>query len=661
MDSESGTPTRDSQLKWYKTTLCLAYQSFGVVYGDLSISPVYVYKSTFSGKLRSHEDDDEILGVFSLVFWTLTVIPLFKYIIFVLGADDNGEGGTFALYSILCRRAKVGLLSASHAPDDDISACSSQLPLKETRGSVLLKEFFDKHHNSRILLLLVVLLGTSMVIGDGILTPAMSVLSAVNGIKVKATGLDENYTVLIASLMLVGLFALQHFGTHRVGFLFAPVLLAWLLCISIVGFYNTVHWNPGVVRALSPYYVYIFFKKAGKDGWSSLGGVVLCVTGAEAMFADLGHFSHLPIRIAFATVVYPCLILAYMGEAAFYTKHKEDLERSFFKAIPGLAVITVMFVTTCLMFLIIVMVWKRKVLVAIAFVVVFGSLELLYLSACLAKAHKGGWLPLVFSLVTLSVMCIWHYGTLKKHSYESHNKVCLDMLLTVGQNHGVTRVPGICLIYSNVISGVPPMFAHFVTNFPAFHQILIFVTLQSLTVPYVPLNQQFHVSRIGPQEFHFFHCIVRYGYKDARKEIYAFESHLIDTVAEFLRTSSNDWDTGASGGEMIVNHQQSSPQVDAVVLRVENGNGGGAMQKKVRFRGVGCNNRELEELEEARESGLAYMMGNTCVLGSETSSYLKKFVINIVYGFLRRNCRRPATALGVPHASLIEVGMVYRV
>ncbi|KAL9456516.1 hypothetical protein AB3S75_005693 [Citrus x aurantiifolia] len=746
MDSESGTPTRDSQLKWYKTTLCLAYQSFGVVYGDLSISPIYVYKSTFSGKLRSHEDDDEILGVFSLVFWTLTVIPLFKYIIFVLGADDNGEGGTFALYSILCQRAKVGLLSASHAPDDDISACGSQLPLKETRGSVLLKEFFDKHHNSRILLLLIVLLGTSMVIGDGILTPAMSVLSAVNGIKVKATGLDENYTVLIASLMLVGLFALQHFGTHRVGFLFAPVLLAWLLCISIVGFYNTVHWNPGVVRGLSPYYVYIFFKKAGKDGWSSLGGVVLCVTGAEAMFADLGHFSHLPIRIAFATVVYPCLILAYMGEAAFYTKHKEDLERSFFKAIPeavfwpvfiiatlatavasqaiisatfsiisqcralscfprvkiihtsnqihgqiyipemnwilmifclgvvvgfrdtdmianayGLAVITVMFVTTCLMFLIIVMVWKRKVLVAIAFVVVFGSLELLYLSACLAKVHSGGWLPLVFSLVALSVMCIWHYGTLKKHSYESLNKVCLDMLLTVGQNHGVTRVPGICLIYSNVISGVPPMFAHFVTNFPAFHQILIFVTLQSLTVPYVPLNQQFHVSRIGPQEFHFFHCIVRYGYKDARKEIYAFESHLIDTVAEFLRTSSNDWDTGASGGEMIVNHQQSSPQVDAVVPRVENGNGVGAMQKKVRFRGVGCNNRELEELEEARESGLAYMMGNTCVLASETSSYLKKFVINIVYGFLRRNCRHPATALGVPHASLIEVGMVYRV
>lgn len=319
-----------------------------------------------------------------------------------------------------------------------------------------------------------------------------------------------------------------------------------------------------------------------------------------------------------------------------------------------------MFVTTCLMFLIIVMVWKWKVLVAVAFVVVFGSVELMYLSLCFAKVHKGGWLPLIFSLIVLSVMYIWHYGTHKKHSYESHNKVCLDMLLNLGPNHGITRVPGICLIYSNVVSGVPPMFAHFVTNFPAFHQVLIFVTLQSLTLPYVPVNQQFLVSSIGPPEFHFFQCVVRYGYKDARKDIHAFESHLIETVAEYLRSVGDDRGAGTSGGGMIVNNQQSSLEVDAIASKLENGNASGPKQKKVRFRGVGCN-RELEELEVARESGMAYMMGSTCVLASESSSYLKKFVINIVYGFLRRNSRRPATALGVPHASLIEVGMVYRV
>lgn len=334
MDPESASSTRDSKLKLYTTTLCLAYQSFGVVYGDLSISPIYVYKSTFSGRLRLHEDNDEILGVLSLVFWTLTLIPLCKYIIFVLGADDNGEGGTFALYSLLCRHAKVGLLSTFHASDDNASFYNSGPSLKETRSSSILKQFFEKHWSSQIVLLLFVLLGTGMVIGDGVLTPSMSVLSAVYGVKVKIPNLHENYTICIACVILVGLFALQHYGTHRVGFLFAPILIAWLLSISGVGIYNILHWNPRIVSALSPYYAYNFFKETGKDGWRSLGGIVLCITGAEAMFADLGHFSQISIRLAFTLFVYPCLILAYMGEAAYLSQHKEDLQSSFYKAIP---------------------------------------------------------------------------------------------------------------------------------------------------------------------------------------------------------------------------------------------------------------------------------------------------------------------------------------
>lgn len=174
MDPESGSLTRDSRLQFYRTTLSLAYQSFGVVYGDLSISPIYVYKSTFSGSLSPYQEDHEIFGVLSLVFWTLTIIPLFKYIIFVLAADDNGEGGTFALYSLLCRHSKMGLLNPSRLADEHIPSCSSGISNKETKTSFLIKEFFEKHHSSRIVLLLVVLLGTSMVIGDGILTPTMS-------------------------------------------------------------------------------------------------------------------------------------------------------------------------------------------------------------------------------------------------------------------------------------------------------------------------------------------------------------------------------------------------------------------------------------------------------------------------------------------------------
>nr|CAD1834566.1 unnamed protein product [Ananas comosus var. bracteatus] len=290
MDLESGSRSTERR-SWstYRTTLLLAYQSFGVVYGDLSISPVYVYKSTFSGKLRLHEEDAEILGVLSLVFWTLTMIPLCKYIIFVLGADDNGEGGTFALYSLMCRNAKMGLLNASRNTHEHLLPSQPQAACKDTRTSLLIKSFFEKHRSSRVILLLFVLLGTSMVIGDGVLTPTMSVLAAVSGLRIKFPELHENCTVLIACIVLM-----------------------------VCSHYNTME----------------HIGKSGKAGWSSLGGVVLCVTGAEAMFADLGHFSKLSIRIGFTTVVYPCLVLAYMGEAAYLSKHTEDLQSSFYKALP---------------------------------------------------------------------------------------------------------------------------------------------------------------------------------------------------------------------------------------------------------------------------------------------------------------------------------------
>lgn len=325
-------PTRRSSWGWQKGTLLLAYQSFGVVYGDLCISPVYVYKNTFSGKLRLHEEDEEILGVLSLVFWSLTLVPLLKYIILVLGADDNGEGGTFALYSLMCRRSRMGLLNSIHAGHGSMT--SQEEPCKESRSNLIIRGFIEKHYSLRVVLLLFVLMGTSMVIGDGVLTPTMSVLSAVSGLRIKFPELHENYTVLIACVVLVGLFALQHYGTHRVGFLFAPILISWLACIGGIGIYNILKWNPSVVRALSPYYIYNFFRKAGEDGWSSLGGIVLCITGAEAMFADLGHFSKLSLRLGFTVVVYPCLVLAYMGEAAYLSKHREDLQSSFYKALP---------------------------------------------------------------------------------------------------------------------------------------------------------------------------------------------------------------------------------------------------------------------------------------------------------------------------------------
>lgn len=146
---------------------------------------------------------------------------------------------------------------------------------------------------------------------------------------------SPDYVVAISCVLLIGLFSIQHHGTHRVAFLFAPVVTAWLLSIAGIGIYNIIQWNPQIFHALSPIYMVKLLKRTGREGWLSLGGVVLSITGVETMFADLGHFSTLSVKIAFTFLVYPCLVLAYLGEAAFLSRHHEDIQRSFYKAIPG--------------------------------------------------------------------------------------------------------------------------------------------------------------------------------------------------------------------------------------------------------------------------------------------------------------------------------------
>ncbi|KAG8045165.1 hypothetical protein GUJ93_ZPchr0008g13692 [Zizania palustris] len=266
---------------YYRHVLLLAYQSCGVVYGDLSTSPLYVYKSTFSGSLRRFQDEETVMGVFSLVFWTLTLIPLLKYVFIVLAADDNGEGGTFALYSLLVRHAKFSLMPNQQAADEELSAYyrPGYTAHAETPILTALRQFLEKHRKSRTFLLVMVLFGASLVIGDGVLTPAMSVLSSFSGLQVHSNALTNGEVVILSCTVLVCLFMLQHWGTHRVAFLFAPVVIVWLLLLGALGVYNIVVWNPRVVHALSPYYIVRFFQRTGRDGWISLGGVLLSMTG----------------------------------------------------------------------------------------------------------------------------------------------------------------------------------------------------------------------------------------------------------------------------------------------------------------------------------------------------------------------------------------------
>ncbi|KAK2988779.1 hypothetical protein RJ640_025938 [Escallonia rubra] len=666
--------------------LTLAYQSLGVVYGDLSTSPLYVYKSTFSGKLSLHENDEDIYGVLSFIFWTFTLIALFKYIVIVMSANDNGEGGTFALYSLLCRHTRLSILPNQQETDEKLSAYAIE-GSANTRQSRALMSFFEKHPNSRKVLFIFVLLGTCMAIGDGVFTPAISVLSAVSGVTLKVTCLHENYIVVIACVILVGLFSIQHYGTHRVAFMFAPIITAWLLCISSIGIYNIIKWNPHIFHALSPIYMLKFLKRTGREGWVSLGGVVLSITGVETMFADLGHFSVVSIKVAFTFLVYPCLILAYLGEAAFLSRHHEDIQRSFYKAIPGktcvlaslhcghfcirgLAVTIVMFVTTCLTAMVMTIVWKQKTIITAAFLLFFGSVELLYLSAAFFKVPEGGWIPLLLSFIFMVIMFSWNYGKLNKHQFDLENKVSMNRILSLGPSLGLVRVPGIGLVYTNLVTGIPAIFGHFVTNLPAFHQVLIFVCIKSVQVPYVADNERFIVGRVGTKEYSMFRCIVRYGYKDLQQEDYNFENRLVSAVLMFVETegkteleplAGSSRELGNLDAETLDASERTFPyptHEDKVVQSINDIHD--MLSGTGHFKGSHLKDESLQILK-ARESGIAYILGHSYAKAKKSSSIFKVFAIDVVYAFLSRNCRGPDVVLNVPHTSSLEVGMIYYV
>lgn len=790
MDLEGGNNLNTFKRESWRTVLTLAYQSLGVVYGDLSTSPLYVYKSTFAEDIKHSETNEEIYGVLSFVFWTLTLIPLLKYVFIVLRANDNGEGGTFALYSLLCRHARVGFLPNGQLADEELSAYKKTDSMSRSAedsaageaggggrsdtAPVKVKRLMEKHQVLQRLLLILALIGTCMVIGDGVLTPALSVFSAVSGLELSMAKEHHKYVeVPIACVILICLFSLQHFGTHRVGFLFAPIVITWLLCISMIGIYNIVHWNPNIYQAFSPYYMYKFLKKTQKGGWMSLGGILLCITGSEAMFADLGHFSQLSIKIAFTFVVYPSLILAYMGQAAYLSQHhviESNYQIGFYVSVPeklrwpvlgiailaavvgsqavitgtfsiikqcsalgcfprvkiihtsrefhgqvyipdinwilmvlclavtigfretkhmgnasGLAIITVMLVTTCLMSLVIVLCWRRSIAFALCFIFFFGSIEALYFSAALIKFLEGAWVPIILSFVFMIIMYVWHYGTLKKYEFDVQNKVSITWLLSLGPTLGLVRVRGIGLIHTELVSGIPAIFSHFVTNLPAFHEVLVFLCIKSVPVPHVQPEERFLVGRIGPKEYRLYRCIARYGYHDVHKDDIEFEKDLICSIAAFIQSNSTvstelnnlseesskeDEKMAVVGAGHRLREVEEKAEHDS-----ENSNDFSKhreiqspiiVRKKVRFvlpespKMDSTVRDELRDLMEARESGLAFIMGNSYMKAKGGSSFMKKFALN-VYDFLRRNSRGPSYAVSIPHASTLEVGMNYLV
>ncbi|KAF8779737.1 hypothetical protein HU200_002322 [Digitaria exilis] len=311
----------------FRKDLFLAYKTLGVVFGGLVTSPLYVYPSM---NLASPTKDD-YMGLYSIMFWTLTLIGVVKYVGIALNADDHGEGkypvaaafpflefqscGTFAMYSLLCRHADIGILPSKKVYSEEEPLLQNQSAADRRPSS--LGKFFERSMTARRVLLFMAILGMCMLIGDGILTPAISAV-------VEA----------LSAAILIGLFLLQKYGTSKVSFLFSPIMAAWTFTTPIIGVYSIVHYYPGIFKAISPHYIVLFFLRNKKEGWRMLGGTVLCITGVEAMFADLGHFSKKGIQIAFLSSIYPSLVLTYAGQTAYLINNLNDFSDGFYKFVP---------------------------------------------------------------------------------------------------------------------------------------------------------------------------------------------------------------------------------------------------------------------------------------------------------------------------------------
>eukprot|EP01018_Ginkgo_biloba_P006158 Gb_11416 [translate_table: standard] len=551
------------------------------------------------------------------------------------------------------------------------------------------------------------------------------------------------YAVVMASItLLVILFSIQRFGTSKVGLAFGPVLFIWFLSLGAIGIYNILSYDKSVFRAFNPVYIYYFFTRNTTRAWMSLGGCLLCITGAEAMFADLGHFSVRSIQIAFTFLVFPCLLLAYMGQAAYLIKNPSMAERAFYASIPGklesvaamlkvihtsrrfmgriyipimnwflmtfcvlitatckstsemgnaygIAEVSVMMVTTVLVTVVMLLIWQTNLFLALSFLVIFLSVELTYFCAVLTKVGDGSWLPLVFAFVILLVMYIWNYGSVLKYQSEVRKKISMDLMLQLGSNLGTVRVPGIGLVYNELVHGVPAIFGHFVTNLPAMHSTIIFVCIKYVPVPVVTQSERFLFRRVCPKNYHMFRCIARYGYKDIRKENHqAFEQLLIESLEKFIRREAEELSLesdddcnresddeskyprslGTSNGSiesleapLMANYKISMHYFAPSEPLPEASTSSGLPTSVMSIDEVASVEDELSSMHKAKEAGIVYLLGHGDVRARKDSWFIKKLVINYFYAFLRKNCRAGIATLSVPHTNLLQVGMTYMI
>ena len=540
----------------------LMLAALGVVYGDIGTSPLYTLKECFH-VLPGHHDgvsERDVLEVLSLIFWSLMLVVTGKYLVFILRADNRGEGGILALLALLPPRLR-------------------------------------SRSNHRFTVTAVIAVGgAALLFGDGAITPAISVLSAVEGVRLARPDIPQWAVVAVAIAILLGLFRVQRGGTHLLGLLFGPVMGVWFATLAVLGL-NQIVREPIVLEAMSPHHAIGYFLRHGVAGFGILGAVVLAVTGGEALYADMGHFGRTPIRRAWVALVMPALILSYFGQGALVIRDPTAVENPFFALVPrgwptyalvglssiatiiasqalisgafslarqamqlgffprvtvkhttadqegqiyipevntllgsacillvlqfressalaaayGIAVTGTMTVTSVLFSMVAVTVfgWSRRLVGLLLSVLLV--VDLAFLGANLVKIADGGWVPLAIGAVVVMVMLVWHEG-----------RRCLAGL-AVGQGHTFDetwqsmasdiagRTPGTGVFMASNDDGIPPVLLHHVRRSHALHSRVILLTVKTVDRPRVELRDRLHIV---PLAHGFTRMIVRYGYME---------------------------------------------------------------------------------------------------------------------------------------------------
>ncbi len=542
-------------LRSSRSALTLA--ALGVVYGDIGTSPLYAVKETFNPAHGIPLNAESILGGLSAIFWALMVVVTLKYVMLVMRADNRGEGGIMAL---------VALASSAVKGND----------------------------RWRIPILMFGVFGASLFYGDAVLTPAISVLSAVEGLEVGTTAFKP-YIVPISVGVLIALFLVQRKGTSVVGAWFGPICVLWFLSLGAIGF-DGIARNPEVLAALNPAHALRF---ATQHGWASfivLGAVLLAFTGAEALYADMGHFGKAPIRIAWFGLVFPALLLNYFGQGALLMTDPNAIGNPFYLAYPqwalfpmivlatmatviasqatisgaysmtkqaiqlgflprmnilqtsereigqiyvpavnwlllaavlaavlgfgsstklasayGVAVMGTMLTTTVLTFFVVRYGWGYPLALCLAATGLFLAVDLAFFGASLLKIHEGGWFPLAAGATILFVMLTWRQGRQILLGRLHAQSVPLEAFLESLLREPPHRVPGTAVFLTATPAATPNALLHNLKHNAVLHENVVFLTVEVLEVPWVPLEERVSVEPLGQNCWR---AGVRFGFKD---------------------------------------------------------------------------------------------------------------------------------------------------